>query len=67
MSIKDVKADGTYWAVVLPGWTWPCHFNPPAKDLERVRRHYPQAHEESRKIAGPEFLVMADALTAEGA
>lgn len=64
MSIQNVKADGTYWAVALPGWTWPCHFNPPANDLERVRRHWPQALQESRKISGAEFLAMADAVTA---
>ena len=60
--IAAVPADGTYWAVKFPAWTFPCHFNPAAKDLEHVRRHYPQAGEGSKKITGLEFMRMADEL-----
>lgn len=62
MSIADIKADGTYWAVEFPAWTFPCHFNPPALDLDRVRKHWPQAGDKSRKITGAEYLKLADKL-----
>lgn len=61
-NINKVPADGTYWAVEFPAWTFPCHFNPPAKDLEHVRRHYPQAGAGSMKITGVQFLRLADDL-----
>lgn len=63
MSINDVKADGTYWLVQMPAWMHPCHFNPPAADLDAVRLRYPQAGQLSRKISGADFLRFADEAT----